>query len=270
MGEKLLKQLLPHLEKMHWPVEQGSTAQGQVAYLIGLEKVESYSGDPKTLAEALRIFQSGGSAAYAYAGVAYMLVAASREADRSYAAEGLERAMDWLERAQELLPDDVEVNMIEALVYVYNGRFTDARLILDYLKEQEPDNYHIHLAEMAYWAAQGKATEAITAAKQAARVAATVPQRLRLHTQLAELYLESGQLDEALKLHKELLHLDTRNPLLWHRVSLVYWRMGDFEEADRANQQSLRLGRLPAAEQMADKIKARRRGDTGLLSLFKR
>jgi predicted Zn-dependent protease len=270
MGEKLLKQLLPHLEKMSWPVEQGATPQGQVAYMIGLEKVESYTDDPKTLAEALRIFQSGGSAAYAYAGVAYVLVAASREGDGTYAAEGLERAMAWLERAQELLPDDVEVNMIEALVYVYNGRFADARLILDYLHEQEPDNYHIHLAEMAHWSAQNETAQAAVAARKAAQQATTVPQRLRLHSHLAELYLESGQLDEALKLYKETLHLDPRNPLIWHKISLVYWRMEDVDEADRANQQSLRLGNLAAAQQMAEQIKAKRRGDSGLLGLFKR
>lgn len=271
MGEQLLRQLLPYLEKVNWPVEQAATQQGLAAYLIGLDKVESYSGDPKTLAEAVRIFQSGGSAAYAYAGVAYVLLAASLEPDGSYATAGLAAAMDWLERAQELAPDPVEVNMIEALVYVYNGRFADARLILDYLHEQEPNNYHVHLAEVAYWWRQRETEKALAAVKTAVTLASTTAQRLRLHNQQAEIYLESGQLDEALKLCIEGTRLEPRNPLAWHKLSQVYWRKEDLAEAERTNQQALRLGNLPEAQQMAEQIKAKRRGDSGLLGgLFKR
>jgi predicted Zn-dependent protease len=271
MGEQLIKQLIPRLEGMNWPTEAQATQQGQVAYGIGLDKVASYSDDPKTLAEAIRIFQSGGSAPYAYAGVAFVLVAASREGDGSYAETGLEAAMAWLERAQELAPDLVEVNVIEALVYVYNGRFPDARLVLDYLYEQEPDNYHLHLAEVAYWQRQGMVAEAVEAIKIATAMANHPPERLRLRNMLAEIYLEAGQLDEALKLYKEGLHLDPRNPLTWHKLSLVFWEKGNLDEAERANQQALRLGNLPAAQQMAEQIKAKRKGEPGLLGgIFKR
>lgn len=271
MGEQLLKQLLPRLEKVTWPTNPAATPQGRVTYEIGLDKVESYSGDPRSLAEAIRIFQSGGSEPYAYAGVAYVLVIASREQDGSYAPLGLEAAMKWLEKAQALEPDLANINMIEALVYVYYGRFQDARLVLDYLYDQEPDNYHVHLAEVAYWMQQGDIENTAAVVQTAVSLAGTPPQRLRLRSQLADFYLETGKEDEALEIYKESVHFDAQNPLLWHKVSTAYFQKGELEEAERANQQSLRLGNLPAAQQMTERIKARRRGESGLLGgLFKR
>ena len=271
MGEQLLKQLLPHLTKMTWPTDPAATAQGRVTYEIGLDKVEGYSSDPRTLVEAVRIFQSGGSEPYAYAGVAYVLVAASREQDGSYVASGLDAAMTWLEKAQALEPDVVMINMIEALVYVYHGRFPDARLVLDYLHDQEPDNFYVHQAEVAYWLRQGDVENTVAAVETAVSTSQTPPQRLRLRARLADFHLDHDQIDEALEIYKESVHFEPQNPLLWHKVSVAYFQKGQIDEAERANQQSLRLGNLPAAQQMTERIKARRRGESGLLGgLFKR
>jgi hypothetical protein len=130
MGKNLLQQMIPYLNKVNWAGEDTVTPQGREAYMIGLDKVEMYAGDPKSLVEALRVFQSGGSLPYAYAGAAYVLVVASRERDGSYVLGGLDTAMEWLEKAQALEPDYVDINMIEAFVYVYNGRSDDARLVI--------------------------------------------------------------------------------------------------------------------------------------------
>ncbi|MBK8988060.1 MAG: tetratricopeptide repeat protein [Chloroflexi bacterium] len=271
MGEQLVNQLLAALAKMTWPENPAATPQGRVTYEIGLDKVEGYSGDPRTLAEAIRIFRSGGSAAYAYAGVAYVLLAAAQEPDGSYAPLGLDVAMAWLEKAQALEPDVVMINMIEALVYVYHGRFPDARMVLDYLHDQEPDNYHVHLAEVAYWMQQGDVENTAAAVATAVSISHTPPQRLRLRARLADFYLEADKLDEALEIYKESVHFEPQNALLWHKVSQVYFQKGQLDEAERANQQSLRLGSLPAAQQMTERIKARRKGESGLLGgLFKR
>ena len=271
MGEQLVNQLLPYVAKVTWPTNPTATAQGLATYRIGLDKVESFSGDPRPLGEAIRIFQSGGSEPYAYAGAAYVLVAASQEPDGSYATAGLDAAMSWLEKAQALEPDRAEINMIEALVYVYNGRFPDARLVLDYLLDQEPGNYHVLRAEAAYWMQQGDLEQTQTAVETAVAHAGTPPQRLRLRAQLGDFYLEADQPDKALEIYKESVYFDAQNPLLWHKVSVAHFQKGELDEAERANQQSLRLGNLAAAQQMTERIKARRRGESGLLGgLFKR
>ena len=269
MGKNLLQQMIPYLNKVNWSGEDSVTPQGREAYMIGLDKVEMYSGDPKSLVEALRVFQSGGSLPYAYAGAAYVLVVASQERDGSYVLDGLDTAMEWLEKAQALEPDYVDINMIEAFVYVYNGRSDDARLVIDYLLDIEPGNYHVHLANVAYWVQQKELAQIELAIEAAVKTAVNPPQKMRLTNQLGDIYFQYGELDKALTAYKENVHFNPKSPLLWHKISLVYWRMENFDEAERANQQSLRLGDLPPAQKMAEQIKERKK-ETGLFGgLFK-
>jgi tetratricopeptide (TPR) repeat protein len=263
MGEKLLQQMIPYLNKVNWSGEEAATPQGREAYMIGLDKVETYAADPKVLVEAIRVFQSGDSLPYAYAGSAYVLVTASRERDGSYALSGLNGAMDWLEKAQALEPDLVDINMIEAFVYVYNGRSEDARLVIDYLLDIEPRNYHVHLANVAFWTQQKDLSHIEEAIEAAVKTAVHPPQKIRLTNQLGDIYMQFGELDKALAAYKENVHFDPKNPVLWHKISMVYWRMDDIEEAERANQQSLRVGNLPAAQKMTEQIKERKKKDTG-------
>ncbi|PIE81917.1 MAG: hypothetical protein CSA11_02040 [Chloroflexi bacterium] len=263
MGEKLLEQMIPYLNKVDWSGEEIATPMGQKAYMIGLDKVESYAGNPKVLAEAIRVFQSGRSLPYAYAGAAYVLVAASRQRDGSHALSGLDVAMTWLEKAQMLVPDNVDINMIEAFVYVYNGRSEDARLVIDYLWGIAPQNYHVHLANVAYWIHQKDLEQIEGAIEAAVKTAVELPQRMRLANQLGDIYMQFGKLDKALAAFKENVHFDPKNPMLWHKISAVYWRMDDLEEAERANQQSLRVGNLPAAQKLAAQIKERKKQESG-------
>ena len=95
MGQQIIARLLPLLEKINWPTTEAATEQGRQSFLVGLEKVDDYSGDPTQLTAALKTFVTGGSLPFAYAGVAYTLIAASEEKDGSYDAGGLEAAMDW-------------------------------------------------------------------------------------------------------------------------------------------------------------------------------
>jgi tetratricopeptide (TPR) repeat protein len=254
VGENLVNQLLPALEKMGWPENLKATQLGYQAYLVGLERVDSYKGDPKTLGEALRTFRTGDSRPYAFAGVAYTLLAAAREPDGSYARAGLDAAMTWLEQAQELEADVVAINVIEAFIYIYGVRYDDARLVLDYLAGQEPNNDYLLLAEVQYWQRQRDVTQAVEWYQKAIQAASSVPQRLRLRSQLGDCYLEFGYNEEALAVYQEALHFDKENPWLWHNLSVVHWHQEKYEEAVRCNKRALALLELPQARQMENAL----------------
>jgi tetratricopeptide (TPR) repeat protein len=265
MSEQLIEKLLPALEKMEWPQNPEATEQGRQAYLVGLERLDEYTGDTKLLLSALRTFQSGDSLPYAYGGVAYTLVAAAREADGRYTARGLDEAMKWLEKAQNLAPDILEINVIEALVYTYHGRYEDARLVLDYLQDIDPYNYQLLKAEVAYWKRQGNIEETVNWYHKTAEAAANVPQRLRMRVRLGDFYLEEKLLDEALTVFKEAVHFDNRNVALWHKISLIQWQRENIEEAHITNQQVLRLQSdyLPAVK-LQEALK-KKKSETGRL-----
>ena len=82
-----------------------ATPLGRQTFEVGLEKVSSSDDDPKELVSALKIFQSGDSQPYAFAGIAYTLVTASKETNGTYSQAGLDAAMEWLEKAQVSEPE---------------------------------------------------------------------------------------------------------------------------------------------------------------------
>lgn len=265
MGKSLVEKLLPGLQKIKLPATPQATQQGRRAYEIGLETVDSFKGDPKTLVDALGTFQSGQSRPFTCAGIAYILVAASREQDGSFYPGGLEAAMTWLEQAQETEPDVLLINMIEALIYAYNGRFDDARLVLDYLRQQSPDHYYLNVAEMILAQQQGDVEIAGLWYDKAVHAATNVPQRLRLQSRMGDFYLEQGVLDKALVMFKEAAHFDKDNFHLWHKISLAFYRQGELEEAQQYNQRVLRMNDYPPARQLEAKLKEILGTDTGRL-----
>ena len=258
MGQQLIAKLVPLLEKVTWPTDMAATEQGRRSYLVGLEKVDAYNGDPNQLTAALKTFVTGGSQPFAYAGAAYTLIAAAEEKDGSYDTEGLDVAMAWLEKAQDLEPDVLEINMLEALIYVHNGRLEDARLVLDYLHDLSPSEYYLYRIEVAYWQALGDVEQTVSWFEQAASVAASVPQRLAMRAQLADFYFRQKMWPEAQEAYKEALHFDNSNALLWHKLALIHWQLEDIDEAEKCNQQTLRLKDFPAARQLEETIKKKK------------
>ena len=265
MGKKLVQKLLPGLQKIQLPKETRATDQGRRAYEIGLDAVDSYKRDPKVLIDALGTFQSGQSRPFTCAGIAYILVTASQEQDGSFYHFGLDTAMTWLEQAQETEPDIMLINMIEALIYCYNGRLDDARMVLDYLHQQSPDHYYLNVIEMVLAQQQGEIEFAGLWYNKAVNSAINVPQKLRLQSRMGDFYLEQGIHDKALIMFKEAAHFDKNNYQLWHKISLAFYRQGELEEAQRYNQRVLRMNDYPPAQQLKSKLKEILGADTGRL-----
>lgn len=264
MGKKLVQRLLPGLQKVQLSPETKATPQGQKAYEIGLEAVDSYKGDPKTLVDALGTFQSGRSRPFTCAGIAYVLVAASRERDGTFDQTGLDAAMAWLEQAQETEPDILLINMIEALIYAYSGRLDDARLVLDYL-HQQGNHYYLNVAEMVLAQQQGEIEIAGLWYGKAVQAAINVPQKLRLQSRMGDFYLAHNVLDKALVMFKEAAHFDKNNYQVLHKISLAFYRQGELAEAEQYNQRVLRMKDYPPARQLEAKLKEELGTDSGRL-----
>jgi tetratricopeptide (TPR) repeat protein len=239
MGQKLLDQLVPALEKMKLSGNAALTPAGYAVFEVGRDRIDGYRGDPRALGDALRTMQTAGSLPYEYAGVALALLAAAREDDGSYVPQGLDAALSWLEKAQDLAPDVIDINVIESLIYIYGQRFDDARLVLDYLQQQDDEHYYLHRAEMDYWRALGEADQALYWSEKATAIAETVPQRLRVRSIMADLYAEQGNREAALQSYRQAIHFDPDNAWLWYRVAQLSYEAEAVDEARRANERAL-------------------------------
>lgn len=264
MRKKLVKEVTTAVSEMTWPKLQKRTEQGRRIFLQSLDEVAARQRDPHALLDVLRLLQTADSRPYAQAGVANVLVAASKQA-KGYFQPGLKQAMQWLEQAQADEADIVEINVIEALIYVHSNRLDDARLVLDYLQGVEPSNHYLHLAEIVYWTAVNNTQQAIVWIEEASISAITIPQRLRLRARLGDVYLRAQAYKEAVPVLREAVHFSKQDASLWHRLSFAYFRLGNLEEAELCNRRALTLQpTLKAAQKLQAAIK-KQRGSTGLL-----
>jgi tetratricopeptide (TPR) repeat protein len=265
MGKQLLSQLLPALEQLEWTGAPAATAAGYTVYEVAVDQVDGFHGDPKALAAAIRTLRTSESNPYAFAGVAYVLLAASREIDGSYDPTGLDVALTWLERAQETAPDVVDINVIEPLLYIAGGRLEDAQIVLNYLIDQAPGNFYVRRAAMLFWQRQGDLQEAMAWNRKASEAAQTTPQRVRLKISAAELLEEAGNTGEAADAYREAFHFAPENPWLAHKASALYFELGNVEEATQFNERALKLDpSLVEAQQLRQQMLPNE-GSTGFL-----
>lgn len=269
MGKKVIEHIATVIEQMDWPQLTSATEHGRRIFLQAIERVDEYKGNPEHLIGTLRLLQTADSRPFAFAGVAYTLVGGSKERGGAYDEEGLKVAMIWLEKAQDMEAEIVEVNCMEALIYVHSKRFDDARLIMDYLAEIDPYNFYLHQVEVAYWIALKDKERSVEWIERTIQSAVTIPQRLRMRAKLGDVYLNAKEFDKAVEVLREAIHFDKENAELWHRLSVAYFRLSDFVEAERANKQALKLNpEHVVALKVQEALKKQKGGTGGLRRLF--
>lgn len=264
MEQNISTDLQSAFERLTWSGSEALTSAGAVVFREALDQADSFRDDPEVLAAAVRTIRTCDSLPYTYAGLAYVLLVAY-EAEGASNADALRAALEWLEQAQQLAPDVVDINFIEALAYIHGERYEDARLVLDYLYDQDPNSFFLRRAEMVYWQKIGNYEEALAWNERAQQEAETVPQRLRLRSAAGDIYLQAGQEEKALEVLKEALHFDPQNAWLCHRISVIHFDRDELREAARFNKQALELNsELQEAQQLREALKERL-GSTGLL-----
>lgn len=276
MGRALLSQMVPALEKLTWTGKPHDTAVGALVYRTVIDQVDGYRGDPNVLGLALRTARTCDSLPYTYAAIAYILLAASgptggslHGATKEYDQEGLDLALTWLEKAQELVPDETDINVIEALIYIHGHRLEDARTVLDYLQGEMDATYFLMRAEMTYWQHVGDYEQALQWNRNAFEEATTVPQRLRLKSTAAAIFHEAGETEKALQAYKEALHFDSENAWLCHQISILHYEQDALEEATHFNERALKLQPdLAEAQQLRDTLTEQQRSSGLLGRLF--
>lgn len=255
MGKDLINKLLPVLEKIQWKEGTAATPFGVQTYEMGMDWVDQYEGDVAVLQTAIKTFRSSDSRPYGYAGVAYLLTHMSRENDGSCDLNGLDEAMKWLGMAQEFEPDRPRINCIEAQIYLFKGELENARLILDYLAGESGHIYRYHVTE-AMWCEAVEDYEGMEAFyAEAEKTADTVPKKLRLQTLLGDAYMKIENLEKALHHYKQAVYFNRDSDRLWHKMSLIHWRMQNYTECKRCNDTVMRLKPTKSAKRMQEELK---------------
>lgn len=259
-----MKTLVGELEKIieqaQWPMEHQMTMKSRRIYEEGLDIVNSYRGHPAVFLDGLNAFQATRSTPYAYAGIAFTLTVAASGEDTSKAIkQGLEKAMHWLEKSQYLEPDRLEINFIEATIYMYGKDLRNSRVVLDYLNQQDSrNNYYVCLTEMNYWRKRGLKQQYFQWFQQAMKTADNNRRQAFVLNSLANFYLENRMYEKSIKAFQKVVKLDPNDPWAWHNMSLMFLDMKQLKEAGQCNKVALSIMDFGAARQIEQEIKKNR------------
>jgi len=255
VSETLSEQLNEYIHKREWPQETLLTAESQAVYERGIDILNMYRGHPQVLVDALKVFQGCGSQAYAAAGCAYALILSAYESGDDYSAAGLELARPWLIAAQNLAPNRVEIDFIEADLYIQLRQNTSARFILDHLNDNAPKHFYLCLSELYYWYAQRDLEQYKYWYEVAMPLATTKARQICLLSRAAGFFLALEEWKKVIETYRSLSALDPEDPWLWHNLSLAYYHLERFDKAQQANQKALELMDFPVAREMEELLK---------------
>ena len=256
MSSQLINTINRLLHSYEWSSESTISPETKEQYERGLDVVHAYRGDPDQLFEALKVFQAIPSRPYAFAGIAYTLLAASYRHDTEYQPEGLKETAQWLVEAQSLAPDQVEINFIVAMLYVLQKRDDEARSWLNALA-LKPPNYYVCLAEMRYWEHRRDIHKVYDWYVKASKAAERSEQRIYAIHMVAGSLLEADLPMQASEMYEHLAQYTPDDPWLWHNLSIAYYQQGQYEKASECNQRALQLMDFEAARQMTQRLKNR-------------
>lgn len=256
MSETLSDQLNQFINKANWPQGTALTNQSYSVYEHGIDTLNMYRGQPQVLVDALKIFQSCGVQAYAAAGCAYALMVAAYQSGDSYSATGLEFSRNWLIKAQDAAPGHVEIDFIEAELYIHLGELENARIVLDELTKVTPPHFYVCLTELYYWYTLKDQEQYQHWYEVSLPQATTQFRKICLLSRAAGFFMAMEEWKKVIATYRDLAALDPQDPWLWHNLSLAYYHLERYDKAQQANQQALSIMDFPTAREMEQLLKS--------------
>ena len=250
--------LLEIIAKARWPGTHRTNASLKAKYEHGLDMVNAYRGNPEVYLQALGLFQSIDACGYAYAGVAFTLTMAASDGKNQMYTKGYDAALEWTEKAQEWEPNRVEINFIEAVLYINSGQLDNGRLILDHISPPEPDNYFLCLTELNYWRSLKQPAKVLYWIKQAYRFANSPARQAYVHNALAGHHMDDGTFNKAIKHYNEVIKRDPNDAWAWHNMSYMFLRLNELENAAMCNERALSIMDFQAARQIEQQIQQKK------------
>lgn len=252
MGEQQIITLIDTVNQLNRPLHSKATMLSHTLFLDVLERLDQAQSGMQSYDEIFELLETADSQPYIYASFGYIFLNAFKihQFDPLAAKMCLKEATRWIDQAQALESGIIEIDVAEALNYIYADRMKDARMVLDFLMAKDKENLRIYLVEIEYWKKQSDCEALVEWISRAMVLAKSFQQRLRLKYMLGEAYYRKKSYRHAAHHFKGLLKLDKNNCALWHKLSASYFRLGMIDDAIACNRKALEINEsyLPAVK----------------------
>jgi tetratricopeptide (TPR) repeat protein len=181
-----------------------------------------------------------------------VLAAASFVQGYEYEEYGLNRALEFLRKAQGLGHERPEIDVVEAEIHIAAQRFPRARSILDQLARHS--EFYTAIAEIRYWE-HHNLSKAADWFKKAMELAENETRQLWALNTVARVYLRRRINTEALKAFEQIVQIDPGDPWAWHNMSIIHLETKDYSKAEICNRRALQLMDFEAARRVRMSIR---------------
>lgn len=259
MSDEQFRTILQWAHQIEWPSNREILPGSQAVYERGLDLLNTYRGHPDVLIESVRVFHSTNVLPYALAGLAATLSASSYIQNNQFDPAGLHEALRWLNLAQSMTPDRLEINFLEAQIALHGRQLEIARRLLDMLAQdpQNQKNFFYCTTEFSYWSSLGNLPKVQFWRDKALAAAANPMQQYFVRHIFAAFYLNNGFYLDYIKQAQELTRISPGDPWLWHNLSIAHAQLKQFPEAEYCNQRALSIMDFGAAQEIRETLRRR-------------
>lgn len=241
------------------PQTESITEEAQLVFETGLEKLREYRGDPTILQQGLHIFHNINSLPLFYAGVAYTHMLGAYEQATQYNKYGLGLAQKWLNMAEGLAPNSIEVNLIQASIYLSSQDLVSAKTCLDKLaqSEQSQYTYYITASLMEYAGRKGDKAQLHAMQMKGLQEATSMVKKAAILNGAGGHYMQQKLFNDALSTYQLLSELTPQDAWMWHNMSIIYFIKNQLIKSYNCNKRALSIMKFGNALYIQKKIQAR-------------
>ncbi|GEM_PF-2430334 len=232
--------------------------EGYLRYQEGLDVFLSYRGHHEDLERATEHFVECGVRPYSFAGFATVMEGASYLSGGAYDMDGIAHAMTLWKRARMIQSNRFEIEYVGTRLYERMKQPEKIREILDKYKQKYNKNFWYCLAEANYWYKQDEKRGKYWFERASKAARDSKVRKLCVLNRLASEELDKPNFGDSVRLYRQVVKLDPKDPWAWHNLSYVYLEQGEIDLADECNQKALSIMDFGNARYIQNEIKQAR------------
>jgi tetratricopeptide (TPR) repeat protein len=247
---------LKFFEEFEFPSSNEITDKAEAFFGAANDSLRMYRGDYRELMHAFQLFIASGCRPFVYLGAAAILVDASYISGNQYERNGLLEAQKFLDKAREIIPARIEVDIQQAWIYQLLKEKAKFKAAVDELAIH-PDaesSYNYATMQMDFYEEQKNVPQIEFWHKKAMERAKTDVQRLFALNRLASCHLMLGNYAQSIPLYEQVVKIDPNDPWAWHNMSIMVMKRKEYARAGQYNRNALNIMEFGNAFKILDDL----------------
>lgn len=239
------------------PTRETITEQDRQQFDTFHKKLKEYQGRPEPVIAAFELAKGLESQSLFATAMARVVQTNAYVQGRVYDDALMEEAVEWLELAQSVAPDEQAVLHAAIDVHSSNQDYEQSKRALDRAQTLYPNEFDFKLCNLHLINRTGTLRQVRKAVGQIDENGLTPKQRRHFWGTAADSFLAHSDWKQSGKLYKKVAGIEPDNPWVWHNLSIARFNDKKTLPAFLANRKALQLMDFGVAQQFKKEIQTK-------------